>query len=176
MSEYRKPKSGRPYFVTLTVVGWIDVFTRNEYCEEVIRNLEYCRANKGLKVYAYCIMSSHIHLIVAHDDGRLSDILRDFKSYTAKRLLEMITNNPSESRKEWLMYLFEYFAKGSIQNKYYQFWQKTNYPTELISNPVFDQKRDYIHRNPVTAMLVNDEVSFVYSSANPDSPIKVDES
>lgn len=175
MSELRKSNSDRPFFITLTVVGWVDVFIRSEYCDEVIKNLEYCRANKGLKVYAYCIMSSHIHLIAAHNDGRLPDILRDFKSYTAKRIIEMISKNPSESRKEWLLYLFEYFAKNSIQNKDYQFWQKTNYPTELITNAVFDQKMDYIHSNPVTAMLVNDEACFVYSSANPDSPFKVDE-
>ena len=124
MSELRKASSDRPFFITLTVVGWIDVFIRNEYCDEVLKNLEYCRANKNLKVFAYCIMSSHIHLIVANDDGRLPDILRDFKSYTAKRLLAMIANNPSESRKEWLLCLFRFYARNSVQNKEYQFWQK----------------------------------------------------
>jgi REP element-mobilizing transposase RayT len=176
MSELRKANSDRAFFVTLTVVGWIDVFTRNEYCEEIIRNLEYCRTHKKLRVYAYCIMSSHIHLIVANDDGHLSDILRDFKSYTAKRIIKLITDNPQESRKEWLLYLFKFFAKNSVQNKEYQFWQKTSYPVELISNSVFDQKVNYIHRNPMAAMIVNDESAFVYSSANPDSPFKVDES
>lgn len=174
MSELRKSNSDRSFFVTLTVAGWIDVFTRNEYCDEIIKNLEYCRQHKGLKVYAYCIMSSHIHLIIANDDERLPDILRDFKSYTAKRLLTMIANNPFESRREWLLYLFEFFGKNSAQNKEYQFWQKTNHPTELFTNTVFDQKMDYIHCNPVTALLVNDESSYVYSSANPDSPLKVD--
>lgn len=174
MSELRKPNSDRPFFITLTVVGWIDIFTRNEYCEEIIRNLDYCRVNKNLKVYAYCIMCSHIHLIVANDDGRLSDILRDFKSYTAKRIIELINNNPQESRKEWLLYLFRFFAKNSVQNKEYQFWQKTSHPIELISNGVFDQKVNYIHSNPLAAMIVNDGSSFVYSSANPDSPFKVD--
>jgi putative transposase len=174
MSELRKSNTDRPYFIALTVVGWIDVFIRNEYCDEIIRNLEYCRKNKNLKVYAYCIMSSHIHLIVANDDGHLPDILRDFKSYTAKRLLDMVANNPQESRKEWLMYLFAFFAKDSVQNKYLQFWQKTSHPTELITNTVFDQKVDYIHNNPVIAMIVNDALSFVYSSANPDSPFICD--
>ncbi|GAB3903319.1 REP-associated tyrosine transposase [Mucilaginibacter boryungensis] len=176
MSELRKANSDNPFFVTLTVVGWIDVFIRSEYNDEIIKNLEYCRKAKGLKIYAYCIMSSHIHMIIANDEGRLADILRDFKSYSAKRMLEMITNNPQESRKEWLLYMFEFFAKSSIQNKQYQFWQKTSHPTELITNAVFQQKMDYIHRNPVAAMMVNDEATFVYSSANPDSPLIVDES
>jgi putative transposase len=176
MSELRKANTDRPFFITLPVVGWIDVFTRNDYCEEFIQNLEYCRKNKGLKVYAYCIMSSHVHLIASHDEGKLPAIIRDLKSYTAKRIIELIENNPQESRKEWLLYLFKFFANNISQNSKYQFWQKTSYPVELITAEVFDQKVDYIHQNPVKAMLINDETCYVYSSANPDSPFVVDES
>jgi putative transposase len=176
MSELRKANSDRPFFITLTVVGWVDVFIRNEYCDEFLNNLEYCRKNKGLKVYAYCIMSSHIHIIVANENDNLPSIIRDLKSYTAKRIIELITNNPQESRKEWLLYLFKYYANNNAQNSEYQFWQKTNHPIELYTAEVFDQKQDYIHRNPVETMLVNDECSYVYSSANPDSPFVVDES
>jgi putative transposase len=176
MSELRKANTDRPFFITLTVVGWIDVFTRSEYCVEFLGNLEFCRANKGLKVYAYCIMSSHVHLVVSCDEAKLSQILRDLKSYTAKRLIEMISNSPDESRKEWLLYLFRYFANGSLQNKDYQFWQKTNHPTELITAKVFEQKVDYIHNNPLQSMTVNEQTAYVYSSANPDSIFKVDES
>lgn len=176
MSEFRKANTDRPFFITLPVIGWIDVFTRNDYCEEFIRNLEYCRKNKGLKVYAYCIMSSHIHLIVSHDNSKLPDVIRDFKSYTAKRFIELIQNHPQESRKEWLLHLFKFFANNTGQNSEYQFWQKTSFPVELITAEVFDQKVNYIHQNPVKAMLVNDETSYVYSSANPDSLFVVDES
>jgi len=176
MSELRKANTYRPFFITLTVVGWIDIFIRNDYCEEIINNLEYCRKHKGLKVYAYCIMSSHIHLIVANDDANLPAIIRDFKSYTAKRIIEMITNNPVESRKEWMLHLFKYFANTYSQNSEYMFWQKTTHPIELFTPAVFDQKVDYIHNNPVESMLVNDCTAYVYSSANPDSPFMVDES
>jgi putative transposase len=176
MSELRKANSDKPFFITFSVVGWIDVFTRYDYCDEFLNNLEYCRQNKELKVYAYCIMSSHIHLIAASEKDNLPAIIRDLKSYTAKRIIEMITTNPQESRKEWLLYLFRFYAKHNTQNSEYQFWQKTNHPIELYTNQVFDQKMDYIHHNPVEAMLVNDRCSYVYSSANPDSPFKVDES
>ena len=174
MSEFRTLNSDRPFFITLTVVGWIDVFTSSEYCDEVIKNLEFCQKNKDLKVYAYCIMSNHIHLIVANDGGRLSDILRDFKSYTAKKILEMVQNNPVESRRDWMMHLFKFYAKSTPQNKEHQFWQKTNYPTELITAEMFDQKVGYIHQNPVKALYVTEAYSYVYSSANPDSPLKID--
>ena len=175
MSELRKANTDYPFFITLPVVGWIDVFIRSDYCDEFLSNLEYCRKNKGLKVYAYCIMSSHIHLILAHDNAKTPDIIRDLKSYTAKRIIELIENNPTESRKEWMLHLFKYYAKFQKQNSVYQFWQKTSHPIELFTPAVFDQKVNYIHKNPVKAMLVNDECSYVYSSANPDSLFKVDE-
>jgi REP element-mobilizing transposase RayT len=176
MSELRKANSDRPFFITLTVVGWIDVFIRGEYCEEFLKSLEFCRTNKGLKIYAYCIMSSHIHLIVSCDEAKLPQIIRDLKSFTAKKLIAMIGNNPNESRKDWLLYLFRYFANNSQQNKDHQFWQKTNHPTELITAKVFNQKVDYIHNNPLNSMTVNEPTAYVYSSANPDSIFRVDES
>lgn len=176
MSELRKADGDLPYFITIPVVGWVDVFTRNCYCDEIIKNLEYCRAHKGLRVFAYCIMSNHIHLVVSQDQGKLPSVLRDFKSYTAKRIIDMIQANPTESRQDWMLHLFKYFARYGNQNSTYQFWQKTSHPVELHSNHVFDQKVNYIHYNPVKAMLVNDQARYVYSSANPESPFKVDES
>ncbi|MCJ8211703.1 transposase [Mucilaginibacter sp. RS28] len=175
MSELRKASTDRPYFITLTVVGWIDIFTRDVYCRQIIESLDYCRKNKGLKIYAYCIMSSHIHLIISHDESKLPSVLRDFKSFTAKRILELV-NDVQESRREWLLYLFRYFANNKKQNSEHVFWQKTSYSIELITPLVFDQKLDYIHHNPVKAMVVSEATSYVYSSANPDSPLIVDES
>lgn len=69
-------------YLTLTVTEWIDVFTRKEYRDVVIDSLKFCMENKGLTVYAYVIMSNHIHLVVQAEDERfpLSDILRDFKN------------------------------------------------------------------------------------------------
>lgn len=45
-----------PYFITLTTVGWVDVFTRQTYCQEMVKNLQFCQQNRGLEVYAYVIM------------------------------------------------------------------------------------------------------------------------
>ncbi|SFS83464.1 transposase [Sphingobacterium wenxiniae] len=71
------------HFITFAVVQWVDVFTRKEYTDIIIESLRYCQKNKGLKIYAWCIMSNHVHLIVStHSPYHLSDILRDFKKYT----------------------------------------------------------------------------------------------
>ena len=57
------------YFITLTVEEWTDVFTRNEYKNILIDNLKYCQQNKGLEIFAWCIMTNHLHLIVRAQEG-----------------------------------------------------------------------------------------------------------
>lgn len=72
-------KSNKSYFITPTVIGWIDVFTRKEIRDIVIESLRYCHYHKGLNVYAYCIMSNHIHLIVnCNEPFQLKDTIRDY--------------------------------------------------------------------------------------------------
>ena len=88
-----------PHFITSTVVDWIDIFTRQAYRDIVIESLDYCIKNKGMLLYGYVIMSNHIHLIIQSEEGKLSDLIRDFKKFTAKNILKKIQNSP-ESRKE----------------------------------------------------------------------------
>jgi REP element-mobilizing transposase RayT len=173
MSRAYKTYEGGLFFVTLTVVGWIDVFIRREYCDCLVQNLKYCQEKKGLQLYAYSVMSSHVHLIASAEAGTLSNLLRDFKSYTAKQLLQLIQDNPQESRKEWLLFLFRHFASKNNHNIEYQFWQQHNHPIDLTSNELIDQKLTYIHQNPVAAGLVTEAQDFFHSSANPNSPLKV---
>ena len=116
-------------------------------------------------------MTNHIHLVARRKEALMSDLLRDFKSYTAKQILKLLKENPEESRKEWLFHLFKYFAKYQKQNAMYKFWQHNNHPIELFSTKVIKQKIEYIHQNPVKAGLVTDAESYVYSSANPLSPL-----
>ena len=101
--KYRITTNDELYFLTLTVVDWVDVFTRKEFCEDLVDSLRYCQKNKGLKIYAWCLMPSHLHLIVSVDPGpiRLSDIMRDFKKFTSKKIIESI-NEIAESRRDWL--------------------------------------------------------------------------
>jgi REP element-mobilizing transposase RayT len=153
------------HFVTLTVVNWIDVFSRDEYNEIILDSLIYCRKNKGLRVHAYCIMTSHVHLILSVDDGCvLSDVIRDFKSYTARRLRETIINNPKESRKEWMIWLFERAGQKNQRNQSFQFWQQHNHPIELSNDEMLNQRFDYLYNNPMVAGFVDDPSAWKWSS------------
>ena len=85
MSELRKANFEGTFFVTLTTVGWIDIFTREPYCDLIIENLIFCQKNKSLEIYAYVIMPSHIHLIVNRREDTVNHWLRDFKSFNQKK-------------------------------------------------------------------------------------------
>ena len=130
--------------------------------------------NKGLKVFEYVIMSSHIHLIAQDLSGQLASTIRDFKSHTAKEILKSM-NKVGESRRKWLEQSFRYYAAKTAQNKEFMVWQKTNHPIELTTPKIYDQKSNYIIMNPVVAGLTTDESTWKYSSGCPLSPLNVNQ-
>ena len=165
MSEkYKIWDQKKPYFLTLSIVGWIDLFIRKEYKLLIMDSLRYCQKEKGLEIYGYCLMPSHLHMIArAGGEESLSNILRDFKKYTSKALIKGIGNG-SESRREWLLTYFS--DKGRCgKNEGYRIWQEGNHPMEITSNKFFDEKLDYIHNNPVSEMFVENPEDYFFSSA-----------
>ena len=52
----------------------MDVFTRKEYADIVVDSLQFCQQEKGLVIYAWCLMSNHVHLVVSAKKSNLSDI------------------------------------------------------------------------------------------------------
>src|SRR5699024_917061 len=94
----------------------------------------------------------------------LSDILRDFKKYTANQILKSIRRDP-ESRRVWLLKHFSWRGWLNPNNTNYQFWQQDNHPVELDSHYLIQQKIDYIHQNPVKAGWVLKPEHYLYSSA-----------
>ena len=102
-TKYKFRDNDELYFVTFTVVYWFDVFIRNEYKEIFLDSLKYCIANKGLEVCGWCIMTSHVHLIIGSNREKLPDIVCDMKKYTSLKIIQAIKNNKSESRRDWLL-------------------------------------------------------------------------
>ncbi len=154
------------YFISFAVVGWLDVFTRNEYKDLFIESLEYCQKNKGLEIHAWCIMSSHIHLVFRSIEGKKPElVVGDLKRFTSRTIVKAIQENPKESRREFLLDFFQKEAGKSSNVNQYQFWRHDNKPIELWSNKVIKQKIDYTHNNPVEAGLVYKPEDYSYSSA-----------
>ena len=162
----------KAHFITATVADWIDVFTRKNYRDCSIDCLDFCIKNKGMTVYGYVIMSNHIHLIIHSKDGKLSDLIRDFKKFTAKTILEKIQTEP-ESRRDWMLERFKIATEPHSRNKNYQFWQYGNHAEEIYSEKFMWSKLDYIHLNPVRAGLVVKASDYIYSSASNYVTVKV---
>jgi len=157
---------GEVYFVTDTVVDWVDIFTRPIYRHIIIESLEYCQKEKGLIIYAWVLMTNHLHMIAgANGENKISDILRDFKKFTSKKIVQTLLVESGESRRDWMLNRFEYAGKNDKKITNYKFWQEGNDAQEIFLNDYFNQKLKYIHYNPVKAEFVNREEDYRYSSA-----------
>ena len=163
--KYKFGEKSGAYFISFAAVNWIDVFTRDAYFCTILESLDYCRKNKGMELYGYCIMPSHVHLIFRSSLNDPSGLIRDFKGFTSRKMLKIIEDNPQESRKEWMLWMFERAGKKNSNVKCRQFWQQNNRPIEIWSLKVFEQKLEYIHNNPVDPGFVTDPIDWKYSSA-----------
>ena len=154
------------YFVSFAVVEWLNIFRLNKYKDIIIESLRYCQKEKGMEIFAWCIMTNHIHLVFRSIKGQKPELLLgDFKRFTSKKTVQTIINNPKENRKEFLLNQFlKAGIKSSNVNKY-QFWRHDNKPIELWSNKVIYEKINYVHNNPVEEGLVFHPEDYVYSSA-----------
>jgi REP element-mobilizing transposase RayT len=115
-------------------------------------------------------MSNHVHAIIRAQEANLSDVIRDFKRYTATQILKLIEEE-NESRKDWMLKRFEFATKRHKRNSRYQFWTHENHAIELEpampagrSLKFIMQKMAYIHDNPVRAGFVDHAEHWLYSS------------
>lgn len=153
------------HFVTFSVIKAVDVFTKARYRNIVLESLKFCQVHKGLSLHSWVLMSNHIHMVMSAKNNNLSDILRDFKKFTSKSIINAIIGNEKDRRQEWLVDLFKMAGEANSRNEEYQFWQQGNHPIELSSQKWISQKTNYIHRNPVKALIVAEPHHYLYSSA-----------
>jgi REP element-mobilizing transposase RayT len=164
-SKYKPGEDAIPHFITFTVVGWLDVFSREDYKRIVVNSLDYCCKNKGLQLHAWVIMTNHVHLIISTQDNKIEWLARDIKKFTSKQIFAAIQIHPQESRKDWMTNMFEFTAHDNKDNKDFKFWQSGYHPVELNTNEKLNQRLDYLHNNPVRSGLVWEAWHYKYSSA-----------
>ncbi|OUJ75511.1 REP-associated tyrosine transposase [Hymenobacter crusticola] len=160
-------RSEQPYYLTCTVVDWVDVFTRPVYRHIIVDALRYCQQQKGLELFAWCLMSNHLHLLARAADGHnLAHILRDFKKFTSKAIVQAILDEPTESRQAWLLDRFYFYGIVNPKITNAKFWQDGSHAVEVLTPAFAQQKLHYIHQNPVRAQLVLEAEAYVFSSAS----------
>lgn len=165
--KYRIHDQSQVYFVTFTVIRWIDIFTRDEYRQIMVDSIKYCQEHKGLEVYAWVIMTNHVHLIIGTTgDNKLEDIIRDLKRHTSRQIRLAIEMHPGESRRDWLIYMMERAGIFNSNNIDWQLWQQHNHPIELSTQEMAVQRLNYLHNNPVAAGFVPEAHYWTWSSAH----------
>ena len=130
------------YFISFAVVYWIDLFIRKEYKDILIDSWKYCQKEKDLEIYGWCIVSSHVHMIVGTKGRPLDKIVGEMKSYTSRSLRKAIQEHTGESRKEWMLNIFNYTGKHNNNNKDFQFWQQDYHPVALDTHEKTQQRLD----------------------------------
>ena len=150
----------------MTVVHWSPVFVKKERMDVLVDSLRYCIENKGLNVFAYCIMKTHLHMLVNTDDPHhLKDTIRDFKKFVTKRIVNLLKTERDEESVR-LLKLFSHEARFSAKHARYKLWMVGNHAIEVSDEKMAWIKINYIHNNPVKAGYVPYHYNWEYSSAS----------
>ena len=163
--KYKFSDNDKLYFISFSVLNWIDLFIREEYKKVIIDSWKYCQKEKDLEIYGWCIMTSHIHMIIGSQGRELDKIVGEMKSFTSRSLRKLLENHSTESRKEWIIWMMQRAGLKNENNNDWQLWNQNNQPIELYNSEIFYQKLNYIHYNPVEAGFVEKEEDWIYSSA-----------
>ncbi len=158
-SSYKIYNNNFPYFVTSSVVGWIELFIFPEITKILIDSLNLLVENKRIIIYGYVIMKDHLHLIVKADD--LSKEISNFKSFTARQSIEYFKKN----RNYLILQKLRNLKLKSKNDREYQFWQEGFHPKQINSIEILYQKLDYIHNNPIRKSFVENIYDWKLSSA-----------
>jgi len=162
--KYKFQDQDKLYFVSFAVVYWIDLLIRNEYKNILINSWEHCIKHKGMELYGYCIMTSHVHMIIGTQGKNMEDIMGDMKRHTSIQLKSAIQDHPFESRREWMLWLMKRAVKKNSNNIDFQLWQQDNHPIQLNNAKMAHQKLDYIHYKPLETGIVEKPEDYLYSS------------
>ena len=158
-SRYKIFETEYPYFLTCTVVGWLPVFTRPETVQIVLDSWRFLQDGGRLRLYGYVMLENHLHLIASSED--LGKEIGDFKSYTARRIIDHLGARGATTILEQLEW---HKARHKI-DRTYQLWQEGSHPQQVQNGEMMRQKLEYIHRNPLVRGYVDEPTHWRYSSA-----------
>ena len=146
-----------PQFYTATILEWKPLLQPDKYKEIIVSSLQYLISNKKITLYAFVIMSNHIHLIWQALAGNTPEkIQASFMKFTAQQIkFDLVANHPLVLDK----------FRVNAKDRTYQFWERNPLGIELYTHAVFMQKHEYIHWNPVRAGICSLPEAYYFSSA-----------
>jgi REP element-mobilizing transposase RayT len=158
-SRYRIYEDYYPYFLTCTVVGWLPVFTRPEAVQVIYDSWRFLGDANRLIIYGYVILENHLHLIASSPD--LAKEVGDFKSFTARQIIDLLETK----RARTLLKLLRFLKARHKTDRIYQLWQEGSHPQQIQNEAIMRQKLEYMHNNPVERGYVDEPTHWRHSSA-----------
>jgi REP element-mobilizing transposase RayT len=161
MEVYRIHEDVALYYLTFSVIEWLPVFVSEETCLIVTESLNFCHREKGLRINAFVIMPTHMHMIVfdaEFNHQRLHQTLVDMRKFTGRRLADHCEQKMPAAFGAVLQ-------KTRRTDRKRQFWQPSRHPEAIWSLEFWRTKVDYLHDNPRRKGLVWDATHWRFSSA-----------
>ena len=152
-----------PVFITTTITNHINVFPINELAISCLNLLEKSRKKYDIKIYCYCLMPNHIHMIAqSNKKGDISNFIREWKSFSARLIITF-----AKKKSSALLNVFSESAKkyGLKKEQDHQIWMPRFDDLQLRSPEVARIKVNYIHMNPVRKNMIKSPEQYLYSSA-----------
>ena len=161
VERYRIHADAAIYYLTYSVVEWLPVFVSQASCQIVTESLSFCHRAKQLRVNAYVIMPTHLHMIVfdaGWDSERLARTLADLRKFTGRRLSDHCAQHAPRCFTETL-------RAQALADRERRFWQPSRHAEAIRGEHFWRQKLDYLHDNPCRKGLVLSPERWRYSSA-----------
>ncbi|HZL89582.1 MAG TPA: transposase [Pirellulaceae bacterium] len=158
-SRYRILRDCHPHFLTCTIVGWLPVFTRKETTEIIYESWRFSQREREFKLFGYVILENHLHMIASAPN--LDAVIKNFKSYAARRIIDLLEHRSARVLLDQL----EYHKLRHKTQSDYQVWQEGSHPEEIQDDEMMWQKLEYTHNNPLERGYVDDPVHWRHSSA-----------
>jgi putative transposase len=161
MERLRVRDDAALYYLTYSAVDWLPVFVSQPACKIITDSLGFCHREKHLRINAFVIMPTHMHLIVFDadmDSGRLLRSLADFRKYTGRQLSDYCIHHGPKC-------FIETLRDEAIADRERRFWQPSRHPEAILEENFWRQKLDYLHENPCRKGLVRRADHWRYSSA-----------
>ncbi len=158
-SRYKFYEPEYAYFLTCSVVGWTPLFSRPEIADIVLESWRFLQRERGLELYAYVIMEDHLHMVAR--SAELSKDIKDFKSYTARQIVEALRKR----RAGWALQRLQQLKAQYKKESRFQVWQEGTHPEQIQGMAMMRQKVEYLHNNPLRRGYVDRPEHWRYSSA-----------
>ncbi len=150
---------GEIFFWTATINKWQHLLKQEEYKNVVLSSLNYLSSTVKIYVFAFVIMTNHIHLIWRTNEMNGKETAQgSFLKYTAHEFKKMLSKEEANTLPSYAV---------AASNKNYEFWQRDSLAVHIYSKDVAFQKLNYIHNNPLAEhwQLAKDPCDYHYSSA-----------